>query len=139
MKSTDSPVYPLSVSKTIRRSIVLDSMNHSDENLPLERDSNHLNSDTSRLNRAVSVQGPPSAYNQARVTFADDVERRAGLRRSLSATQRARDAPFPTRPVLPVPLSLSMHGPNARAVRLSLDARASVIRQRYRSGMTEQT
>ncbi|KAK7460658.1 hypothetical protein VKT23_009373 [Stygiomarasmius scandens] len=135
LRATDSPVYPLSVSKTLRRSLVLDNLNHSDEHLPLERtlDSDHLNVDTSRLNRALSMQGP-SSFSQARVTFADDGQRRPGLRRSLSATQRAREAPFPMRPVLPIPLSLSIHGPNARAVRLSMDARASVIRQRYRSG-----
>ncbi|THU85023.1 hypothetical protein K435DRAFT_806251 [Dendrothele bispora CBS 962.96] len=175
----DSPLYPLSVSKTLRRSMVLDGLNHSDEHLPLggggtgtgttkgfggDNDKNDDDDDdTTRLNRALSMQTlqgegplgtkaaaapPPSSYPRGRVTFADDVTiegdvddddgvRRPGLRRSLSATQRAREAPFPTRPVLPIPLSLSIHGPNARAVRLSLDARASVIRQRYRSGIVE--
>ncbi|KAF9059045.1 hypothetical protein BDP27DRAFT_1342238 [Rhodocollybia butyracea] len=61
------------------------------------------------------------------------------LRRSISlqelgstspSAERGREVPFPTRPVLPLPLSLAVLG-DARNVRMSLDARASVLRQRY--------
>ncbi|KAF9058631.1 hypothetical protein BDP27DRAFT_1343235 [Rhodocollybia butyracea] len=94
------PVYPISVSKTIRRSVIMDN----------------LDVPGPGLRRSISLQELGSTSPSG------------GLARSMS--RRGREVPFPTRPVLPLPLSLAVLG-DARNVRMSLDARASVLRQRY--------
>ncbi|KIK55630.1 hypothetical protein GYMLUDRAFT_99435 [Collybiopsis luxurians FD-317 M1] len=117
------PVYPISVSKTIRRSI-MDSLDVADSGVQ----SGHA------LRRSVSLQDTRKVRfipDESDITRSEPSPREGvpGLRRSSS--KRGRDVPFPTRPVLPLPLSISMLG-DARNVRLSLDARASVLHQRYR-------
>ncbi|KAF5353014.1 hypothetical protein D9757_012728 [Collybiopsis confluens] len=113
------PVYPISVSKTIRRSMILDSFDVG--NGP-------------KLRRSISLQDArpisfvPDNIDAKIKPSGPDVPR---LGRTPS--KRGRDAPFPPRPVLPLPLSISMLG-DARNVRLSMDARASVLHQRYRRG-----
>lgn len=113
------PIYPISVSKTIRRSVMLDGLNLGD--------SEH--SGRLGLRRSMSLQ------DMSRTGFFGDTETDISAYSpspdESSKVKRGREAPFPPRPILPLPLSLSLLG-DAQHIRLSLDARASVIRQRYR-------
>ncbi|KAE9406910.1 hypothetical protein BT96DRAFT_987170 [Gymnopus androsaceus JB14] len=114
-ETANRPVYPVSVSKTIRRSMIMDNLDIGESG-----QNGHVG-----LRRSISLQ------DTSRTSFLREADTDIGAYSPTPDGGRGRQVPFPTRPVLPLPLSISLLG-DARHVRLSLDARASVIRQRYR-------
>ncbi|KAJ7487237.1 hypothetical protein B0H11DRAFT_2230557 [Mycena galericulata] len=81
--SMTAPLYPLSISRTLRRSMVFDQMEPS---FPRLRPSSSYSSFQDAL--AASAASPYQLYNQPIPTI-----------------RRGRESPFPARPVLPQPLS----------------------------------
>uniref|UniRef100_A0A0W0GD75 Uncharacterized protein n=1 Tax=Moniliophthora roreri TaxID=221103 RepID=A0A0W0GD75_MONRR len=126
-----SPMYPVSISKTLRKSFLDDEL----QPAPIVADTEPvINSNGMRMRR---VSLPASHQAIEDTSFSSRPSRPGPLRRSSSV--RARESPFPTRPIRPLPVSLTMQGVNAGAVRLSLDARASVLRQRYQGAYERQS
>ncbi|KAJ7159958.1 hypothetical protein C8R43DRAFT_993953 [Mycena crocata] len=83
--SMTAPIYPLSISRTLRRSMVFDKLEPS---FPRLRPSSSYSSLQDVL--AASAASPYDLYNQP-----------------IPGIQRGKEAPFPSRPVLPQPLSSS--------------------------------
>jgi len=81
--SMTAPIYPLSISRTLRRSMVFDKMEPS---FPRLRPTSSYSSLQDAL--AASAASPYQLYNQP-----------------IPGIQRGKEAPFPSRPVLPQPLS----------------------------------
>ncbi|KAJ7726283.1 hypothetical protein DFH07DRAFT_244522 [Mycena maculata] len=86
--SMTAPLYPLSISRTLRRSMVFDKLEPA---FPRLRPSSSYSSLQDAL--ATSAASPYELYNQA-----------------IPAIRRGKEAPFPARPVLPQPLSATMAG-----------------------------
>ncbi|KAJ7769334.1 hypothetical protein B0H16DRAFT_1517498, partial [Mycena metata] len=81
-------LYPVSISKTLRRSMVFDKLEPS---FPRLRPSSSYGSLQDALAMAASVTSPYDIYNQP-----------------IPGIQRGKESPFPARPVLPQPLSSSL-------------------------------
>jgi hypothetical protein len=93
--TTPMGIYPLSISRTLRRSMVFDKLEPA---FPRLRPSSSYSSLPEALALATSATSPYELYNQPIPTI-----------------QRGREAPFPTRPVLPQPLSATMAGESRMA------------------------
>ncbi|KAG7085835.1 hypothetical protein E1B28_003372 [Marasmius oreades] len=116
IQSALSPAIPVSVSKTARGS--------SDDNGFVGfQSTTHLGSDLDKEN--VSINEGLSKDSHAPSPSRPDIP----LRRISSL--RARENPFPIRPIRPVPVSLTRDGIKAQNLRYSLDARASALHIHY--------
>ncbi|KAJ6629928.1 hypothetical protein B0H10DRAFT_1985859 [Mycena sp. CBHHK59/15] len=99
--SMTAPIYPLSIARTLRRSLILDNLEPS---FPRLRSSSSYSSLPDTGAASAASESPYPLYNQA-----------------IPSIQRGREAPFPSHPVLPQPLSASH----------SYESRLATI-QRYR-------
>ncbi|KAJ7479870.1 hypothetical protein FB451DRAFT_1240054 [Mycena latifolia] len=83
--SMTAPIYPLSIARTLRRSMVFDKLEPS---FPRLRPSSSYSSLQDALALSASAASPYQLYNQP-----------------IPGIQRGKEAPFPSRPILPEPLS----------------------------------
>ncbi|KAJ6602625.1 hypothetical protein DFH09DRAFT_450193 [Mycena vulgaris] len=90
--SMTAPIYPLSISRTLRRSMVLDRFEPS---FPRLRSSSSYSSLQDAL--IASALSPYELYNQP-----------------IPSIQRGKESPFPARPVLPHPLSTTLASGESR-------------------------
>ncbi|KAK7046002.1 hypothetical protein VNI00_006997 [Paramarasmius palmivorus] len=120
-----TPMIPVSISKTLRKSFLHDEL----QPAPFIANGRAHGVDSSerRMRRATLQTTNPTTTMKGVSILAPSAPR--PLQRSSSL--RGRESPFPTRPIRPLPLSLAIQGVDAAGIRLSLDARASVLRQRY--------
>ncbi|KAK7018485.1 hypothetical protein R3P38DRAFT_2982989 [Favolaschia claudopus] len=92
-------VYPLSISKTLRRSMVFDKVQDTLEpSFPGLRRSSSCSSMIAALAASTSAVSPYELYNQP-----------------IPIIRRGKESPFPARPVLPQPLSASVPGESRMA------------------------